>query len=558
MESVQALEGVLAGVMRSETSDMTGVNDVAGIAGDGKVPVFSADVVVVGSGIAGLFAAMGLGPDCRVTVLTKAGIERSSTEEAQGGIAAALRPDDSPASHFLDTLSAGADLCNEEAVRVLTQKGPEYVLKLMAMGVEFDRVRGELDFAREAAHSNRRILHAGGDMTGQVIQRQLAANARREGLRVEENCFVVDLLKDENNAVVGVLALRDGELAVWLAQAVILATGGVGQLYRYTSNPEVLTGDGMAAALRAGAALMNMEFMQFHPTVFLQPNGECFLISEAARGEGARLINKRGEFFMDAVPGKEMAPRDVVARAIWAELAQGPVYLDFSTITGKDVREAFPQIYGNCLRGGVDITRQPVPVMPAAHYSMGGIRIDLAGRTDLKNLFACGECACNGVHGANRLASNSLLDGLVFGSEVGKFVRAELEARGAGYGARGAGHGARGAVYGARNMGRGIRDVESEGRLSVADLSALGIRHWALEQLGSFAEHRTPNAEPANAEAANTEPRTQNTGCAGIRAELTALMWDKVGIVRSGAELEEALVGLDTLAEKFQPALRAD
>ncbi|MCL1791393.1 MAG: L-aspartate oxidase [Peptococcaceae bacterium] len=527
------------------------------------------DVVVVGSGIAGLFAAMGLAEECQVTVLTKAGIERSSTEEAQGGIAAALRPDDSPASHFQDTLLAGADLCNEEAVHVLTQKGPEYVRKLMGMGVEFDRVRGELDFTREAAHSNRRILHAGGDMTGQVIQRQLAANARRDGLRVEENCFVVDLLKDEDGAVVGVLALRDGVLTVWMAKAVILATGGLGQLYQYTSNPEVLTGDGMAAALRAGAELMNMEFVQFHPTVFLQPDGKCFLISEAARGEGARLINERGEFFMDAVPGKEMAPRDVVARAIWAELARGPVYLDFSTIVGKDVREGFPQIYRNCLQGGVDITQRPVPVMPAAHYSMGGVRIDIEGRTNLKNLFACGECACNGVHGANRLASNSLLDGLVFGSEVRSGVLKAMLGAGE-IGVCEAQDRNGGGPQGVPQLVLDIRHSVFWERLLEFEeqLLAYGIRfsdagnHTANESgierspRDVTAEHRSPYTEHRKSDTGFAS--SAESGTSELRAELTAIMWDKVGIIRHETGLKEVLARLDDLAVGVPPVLHVD
>ncbi|MCL1918017.1 MAG: L-aspartate oxidase [Peptococcaceae bacterium] len=463
-----------------------------------KAEVFTTDVVVVGSGIAGLFAAMGLASCYDVTVLTKAAIERSSTEEAQGGIAAALLPEDSPEVHFRDTLKAGAGICNEEAVRVMTRKGPQYVRDLMAMGVDFDRVQGELDFVREAAHTYRRVLHAGGDMTGQAIQRQLAYSAQREGLlRLEENCCVIDLLKNADNHVVGVLALAQGRLKAWRARAVVLATGGMGQIYRYTSNPEMLTGDGMAAALRAGAELMNMEFIQFHPTVFLKPDGTCFLISEAVRGDGARLLNERGEFFMDRVPGKELAPRDVVARAIWDQLKEGPVFLDFSAITHKNIREGFPKIYATCLKSGVDIERQPVPVMPAAHYCMGGIRTDISGRTGLRNLFACGECACNGVHGANRLASNSLLDGLVFGSEA-----------------------------------------------------ALALERYMAEEMPGWESVVWP-CSPGSFQPSELG----GEDVAALRGQLTDLMWNKVGIIRDEEGLWEALACLEGMETGYQPEL---
>lgn len=388
------------------------------------------EVLILGSGISGLFAGIKLCDKYEVTVLTKKKIMESNTEHAQGGIAVALDKDDSPEFHCGDTIKAGAGLCNLEAVRIMAENGPDCVNELINLGAKFDRMNNSLEFTREGAHSKCRILHAKGDATGDEIERTLVegVHSRSAHVKVHENCYVVDFLKNHKEEIVGVLVL-DGEkkkIEVWLAKAVIMATGGLGQLYKYTTNPLIATGDGIAAAYRAGAELMDMEFIQFHPTALLLPGAPCFLISEAARGEGARLLNSRGERFMANVAQKELAPRDIVARAIWEEMKEGPVYLDFSSSSSQWVQERFPKIYETCLKYGIDIANNPVPVGPAAHYLMGGVRIDINGSTTLPRLYACGECSCNGVHGANRLASNSLLDGLVFASAIAEQLRQEL------------------------------------------------------------------------------------------------------------------------------------
>lgn len=384
-----------------------------------QVQVKYTDVLILGSGIAGLFTALKLYKDHDVTILTKKDIMAGNTEHAQGGIAVALNEEDSPEFHYGDTIKAGAGLCNLEAVKILAEKGPECVRELIKMGTQFDRLNDELDFTLEAAHSKSRVLHAKGDATGGEIERALVAEVQKHPIKVIENVFVMDLLKGPGGEVTGVLCM-DGlssSITVWLARAVIMATGGLGQIYKYTTNPEVTTGDGIAAAYRAGAELMDMEFIQFHPTALLLAGAPTFLISEAARGEGAKLLNSQGERFMENIPGQELAPRDVVARAIWEQMKDGPVFLDFSSL-GAQAQERFPMIYKTCLTYGVDITTAPLSVGPAAHYHMGGIKVNTSGETNLVNLYACGECACSGVHGANRLASNSLLDGLVFASAI--------------------------------------------------------------------------------------------------------------------------------------------
>lgn len=386
-----------------------------------EVPVYSTDVLVLGSGIAGLYTALKASESLEVTVLTKKEIPESNTKHAQGGIAVALDDEDSPSLHYEDTLYAGAGLCDPEAVRALVEDGPRRVEELISMGASFDRLNGQLAFTREAAHSRPRILHAHGDATGGEIERTLVAQTlKKSGIAVKEERFVLDLLKNAQGEIVGALSLneKDQGLEIYLARAVVLATGGLGQLYCYTTNPEVATGDGIAAAFRAGAELMDMEFVQFHPTALFIPGAPRFLISEAVRGEGAHLLNSHGERFMENIQGKELAPRDVVARAIWKELLKGQVFLDFRPIGKEKVLERFPMIYQTCLDYGVDVLETPLSVAPAAHYMMGGVRTNTQGRTNLPYLYACGECSCNGVHGANRLASNSLLDGLVFGGRI--------------------------------------------------------------------------------------------------------------------------------------------
>lgn len=390
------------------------------------VKVFATDILVLGSGIAGLYTAIKASEHFQVTVLTKKKLEEGNTEHAQGGIAVALDEADSPTLHYEDTLRAGAGLCDPLTVKILVEEGPVCVEELMKMGAQFDRDNGELAFTREAAHSQRRILHALGDATGWEVERALVTKVKEiPNVLALERRFVIDLLENNKGDIVGALVLNEesGELEGHLAQAVVLATGGVGQVYRYTTNPAVATGDGMAIAIRAGADLMDMEFMQFHPTALLIPEAPRFLISEAVRGEGAHLLNSQGLRFMESVQGGELAPRDIVARKIWQEMNEGPVYLDFRTIGLQRILERFPKIYQTCLSYGIDVLTTPVPVAPAAHYMMGGIAANSFGETSLPRLYAAGECACNGVHGANRLASNSLLDGLVFGARIVEKIR---------------------------------------------------------------------------------------------------------------------------------------
>ncbi|WP_199242591.1 L-aspartate oxidase [Desulfosporosinus fructosivorans] len=397
-----------------------------------EVKVFDSDVLVLGSGIAGLYTAIKASQHFQVTVLTKKKIEESNTEHAQGGIAVAIDEADSPALHLEDTLRAGAGLCDPLTVRILVEEGPPCVEELMGMGAQFDRQNGALAFTREGAHSQRRVLHAQGDATGWEIERALVAKVKESpNVTAFEGRFVVDLLENDQRDIVGALVLNEetGELEGHLANAVVLATGGVGQVYRFTTNPSVATGDGMAIALRAGADLMDMEFVQFHPTALLIPNAPRFLISEAVRGEGAHLINAAGLRFMESVPGKELASRDIVARKIWQEMNRGPVYLDFRPIGKERILERFPSIYQTCVNYGVDVLTTPLPVAPAAHYMMGGVATNSFGETSLPHLYAAGECACNGVHGANRLASNSLLDGLVFGARIVEKMGDKIEGK---------------------------------------------------------------------------------------------------------------------------------
>ncbi|OAT80697.1 L-aspartate oxidase [Desulfotomaculum copahuensis] len=383
------------------------------------------DFVILGSGIAGLYTACTASwAGRRSVVLTKHTLVDSNTDKAQGGIAAALGDSDSPGLHLKDTLGAGAGLCDREAVDILVNEGPQRVRELIAMGARFDRQDGELALTREGAHSRRRILHAAGDATGAEIQRVLNEQVSLDPLiEVRENHFVVDLLVRENTCY-GVLALdcREDRLKVFYGRAVVLATGGLGQLYDHSTNPEVATGDGIALAYRAGAEVMDMEFLQFHPTVLSLPGAPRFLISEAVRGEGAFLRNRYGERFMPRYHElAELAPRDVVVRAILKEMANtaaDKVFLDLSHLDPEMVHSRFPTISRTCAGYGLDITRDPVPVAPAAHYMMGGVKTNLHGETSIHNLYACGEVACQGVHGANRLASNSLLDGLVYGGRT--------------------------------------------------------------------------------------------------------------------------------------------
>jgi len=378
----------------------------------------SYDLIVVGSGIAGLYAALLTAPHRRVLLVTKGALEESNTRYAQGGIAVALAPGDSPELHLRDTIAAGDGLCDARQVAILTEDAPGCILDLLQRGVPFDRERGELAWTREAAHTVSRVLHSGGDATGASVERTLALAVRAAGVTVQEHALCTALLQS-GGRVKGVTLLReDGTISEVQAGNVLLATGGAGQLFARTTNPAVATGDGMAIAFRAGAELADVEFMQFHPTALVLPGAPSFLISEAVRGEGGVLRDRSGRAFMaDYHPDCELAPRDVVARSIHAQMqrtGEPHAWLDMTHLAEEHINRRFPSIVRFCRGIGIDPVRQSIPVAPAAHYWMGGIRTDSWGRTTLPGLMACGEVACTGVHGANRLASNSLLEGLVF------------------------------------------------------------------------------------------------------------------------------------------------
>jgi L-aspartate oxidase len=410
------------------------------------------DRIIIGSGVAGLsaaFAAEGFG---RTLLLTKSALEEGSTRYAQGGIAVALGENDSAAAHLRDTLAAGAGLVDEQAASVLTASAAERIDEMVRIGVPFDRDGDRLALGREAAHSAFRIVHAGGDATGRHLEQTLAAQVRTSSIEVRERVLVTRILV-EAGTVAGVETLDclTGERGRIETSTVILATGGAGQLYRYTTNPPPATGDGIALAYRAGAEVMDLEFIQFHPTALRLPGAPTFLISEAVRGEGAILRDEGGHAFMaDYDARAELAPRDVVARAIHARMAAtgaDHVYLDLSHLPAEHVRQRFPQIDAFCRGYGLDITRDRLPVAPAAHYTMGGVRTSIWGETNIPGLFAAGEVACTGVHGANRLASNSLLEGLVFGARAGVAMRhaAKSAAGATGVGTTNVGNGAKSA-----------------------------------------------------------------------------------------------------------------
>ncbi len=393
----------------------------------------SYDFLVVGAGIAGLRAVCELGRHGSVLCLAKQALTESNTQYAQGGIAVALAPDDSPVLHLADTIVAGAGLVNEAAARVLCDEGPLRVRELMEWGVQFDRdERGELAFTREGAHCRSRVLHADGDSTGREMARALYAYAARmPNVTFAAHGFCRDLMVHEGRVVGVELLLEDGSAQKITARCVLLATGGLGMVYANTTNPDTATGDGPALAARAGAELEDMEFVQFHPTALYLKNAPRFLISEAVRGEGAHLLNARGERFMPAVHAMaELAPRDVVARAIHRQVMASStpdeaVYLDVRHLDAAHLRARFPRIHQTCLRYGLEFGRDLLPIRPAAHYAMGGIHTDLDGRTTLPGLYAAGEAACTGVHGANRLASNSLLEGLVYGARAAQAMAEE-------------------------------------------------------------------------------------------------------------------------------------
>ena len=526
------------------------------------------EVLVVGSGIAGLTAALRASRNADVLLVTKTELADGSTRHAQGGIAGALDPADSPAAHTRDTLAAGAGLGEIEAVRVLCQEGPDAIADLIARGVDFDRA-GDGTYARglEGAHGRPRILHAGGDATGRAIEDALVAAVRAQAagesprsLTVLEHTALEDLLAQDGRVVGAELLTADGSRRRVHASATILATGGAGQLFSHTTNPAVATGDGIAAAWRAGAALEDLEFYQFHPTALAVAGS--FLLSEAVRGEGAVLRDEHGRRFLPGIdPRAELAPRDVVARAIAQVMAaqEGrPVLLDATGIGAGRLRERFPTIDAAVRAAGYDWGREPVPVTPAAHYWMGGIRTDLDGRTSLPGLSAAGECARTGVHGANRLASNSLLEGAVFGARAGDA---------AGRTAR-AGSAARAGVGVADtadlpSSSPSLSQIASTGGIRAAGAIYAEAAHRAPVDTTSPSATPRPDAPPTDApptgapptdappaDASLTDAPPTNappTGASPVRwtrSALQELMWSHVGLLRTGEQLDAAAAQL--------------
>ena len=463
------------------------------------------DFLIVGAGIAGLRAAITLAEAGRVLVITKEALDESNTHYAQGGIAVAMGGDEDVSLHLEDTLQAGDGLVNAEAAAVLVEEGPQRVEELLEWGTGFDRENGELMLTREGAHSRSRILHAHGDATGAEIGRALREKAKSiANITLVEWTTCVDLIVDDpgsrHAAVTGLTVLNSaGELHHIAARAVLLASGGAGQVYSDTTNPAVATGDGIAAAFRAGVDISDMEFYQFHPTALSLPGVPRFLLSEALRGEGAYLRNSRGERFMDRHhPLLELAPRDVVARAITREGigpdgAALPVYLDMRHVKGIDLGARFPGISAFLHRQGLDIGRDLMPVRPAAHYLMGGVRTGIDARASLRRLYAAGEAACTGVHGANRLASNSLLEGLVFGARAAESMRDES-----------------------------------------ALLASERVRHALILRHG---------IEPISV-----------SEIPALLQDLKQLMWEKAGLLRDAEGLLAARAGLDAIASQMPPA----
>ncbi|MEU3451285.1 L-aspartate oxidase [Streptomyces thermolilacinus] len=488
-----------------------------------------ADVVVVGSGVAGLTAALRCtAAGLRTVVVTKARLDDGSTRWAQGGIAAALGDGDTPEQHMDDTLVAGAGLCDEVAVRALVTEGPDAVRRLIATGARFDKdASGTIELTREGGHHRRRIAHAGGDATGAEISRALVDAVRERAVRTIENALVLDLLTDAEGRTAGVTlhvmgeGQHDGVGAVH-APAVVLATGGMGQVFSATTNPAVSTGDGVALALRAGAEVSDLEFVQFHPTVlFLGPEaeGQQPLVSEAVRGEGAHLVDADGVRFMVGQHElAELAPRDIVAKGIMRRMREqgaAHMYLDARHF-GADMWESrFPTILAACRTHGFDPVTEPIPVAPAAHYASGGVRTDLRGRTTVPGLYACGEVACTGVHGANRLASNSLLEGLVFAERIADDIAAELGAA-------------------------AVRPAEL-GAASAAEGAAAGTADSASGRSAAAPARRTVTPVPHPA------PRVLPLLDPATRTRVQQVMTLGAGVLRSADSLAEAAEQLDAI-----------
>ena len=396
------------------------------------------DVIIVGSGAAGLYAALNLDEGLNCAIINKSGSDVSNSFYAQGGIASVFSENDTYQSHIKDTLIAGAGLCDEEAVTVLVQEGPKEINKLIEYGVSFDRDKNnQIMLSMEGAHSLKRILHCNGDATGfHLTQTLLETVKKRSNIELIDNMALMDVLTNENNEVTGIITQDEtNKYLLMRTSNVILATGGIGKLYRKSTNSSIATGDGIAAAIRAGAKVKNMEFVQFHPTALIHPdlNDRYFLISEALRGEGAILRNRKWEPFMqDVHPLADLAPRDIVSRAIISEMEKHDVpnvYLDITFMPRNALIKRFPTIYNECMKRGIDIAANWIPVVPVQHYFMGGIETDTHGRTNITGLYACGETSCTGVHGANRLASNSLLECLVFGNRCAEDINGRRSAK---------------------------------------------------------------------------------------------------------------------------------
>jgi len=390
------------------------------------------DYIIVGSGIAGLYTALLAQNFGSVLIITKGSIEDCNTKYAQGGIAAAIASNDSPDLHFKDTIAAGDGLCDPEAVRILCDEAKDRIADLIKFGVPFDTQNGEIALTKEAAHSLPRILHAGGDATGERSEVTLSRRTRMSNIKVLENCMATQILKKDNH-ITGLLALdlRSGQIEEYNCDYIILALGGAGRLYKYTTNSDVATGDGNALAFEAGADLTDMEFFQFHPTALRLPGVPPFLISEAVRGEGGVLRDIDDVRFMpEYTPDADLAPRDIVARSIHYQMKKtgsDHVFIDVRHIAPSTITTRFPNIFRFCMEHGLDITKDLIPVAPAAHFFMGGVRVNTYGETSINRLFCVGENACTGVHGANRLASNSLLEVLIFSKRVVECTRTYAE-----------------------------------------------------------------------------------------------------------------------------------
>jgi len=449
------------------------------------------DFLIIGGGVAGLRAAIELARNGEVLVVTKDAPTESSSEYAQGGVAVALSDEDEISIHFEDTIRAGDGLCLRKAVGTLVEEGPTRIRELILWGAEFDKEGTRLAFTQEAAHTKRRILHAHGDSTGKEIMRVLTDKVRSTTTVSKiDFAFTRDLII-KNNRCIGAVVCQQSlhKVLIISARAVLLATGGAGRLYERTTNPAVATGDGMAMAYRAGAVLMDMEFIQFHPTALFREGAPQFLLSEAMRGEGGMLKNIHGLRFMDRYSSaRELAPRDVVTRAIHSEMAAtgaDNVFLDMTHLNADYVTQRFPRIYRTCKNLGIDITKEQIPVSPAAHYIMGGVKTDSWGATSVPGLYAAGETACTGVHGANRLASNSLLEGLVYGERAG-----------------------------------------------------LGAASYARKHINSITSGQQEAVQAIQEACASSEAMPD---IARLRSSLRKLMWEQVGIVRDKKGLTRAL-----------------